>query len=261
MHVDQANIHNLTSLWAKYGAKKLDLRSEEQDCEVPEQYINTLWPHRCWGQATSLPRCLPLIKQLPQSAILPIWPLRNGMSNIHFPTVDLSQIENELAQDDWHCILEQTAMFLALPGDSSDSVMFPVQAREGWGIKTVKTDLEISQWIDIVSEAFGYTIDRPVIDNLINDADLQILMASQDETPVASALIYKTGATIGIHQVGVKTDCQGKGIARRFMQQIVERCLLWGGTNIVLQASTAGKPLYESLGFQSQFLIKSYQKG
>lgn len=127
-------------------------------------------------------------------------------------------------------------------------------------LKQVKTTQDITLWIDIVSEAFGYSIDHVVIDKLSNEQDMQILMTHYNDQAIATAILYKTGDIIGIHQVGVKQDFQSKGFARVFMQEIIATCLLWQGKIIVLQASQAGKPLYESLGFKQQFLIKSYQQ-
>ncbi len=71
---------------------------------------------------------------------------------------------------------------------------------------------------------------------------------------------YKTGDTIGIHQVGVKPCFQGQGIARHLMAALLMRCQNWQAKRAVLQASSAGLPLYQSLGFNSQFIIKSYQQ-
>ena len=157
-------------------------------------------------------------------------------------------------------MLEQTAMFLNVPNSSSDSGTLQVQPRIGFTVKKVKTPQDITLWIDVVMQAFGYSIDREVIENLINDLDMQLLMGCYNDQTIASAILYKTGDTIGIHQVGVKQDFQGKGFARSFMKEIMAICQLWQGKNIVLQASQSGKPLYESLGFTPQFLIKSYQK-
>jgi GNAT superfamily N-acetyltransferase len=41
-----------------------------------------------------------------------------------------------------------------------------------------------------------------------------------------------------------------RGIARRIMTEIVDRCRAEGYNRVFLHASTAGRPLYEALGFE-----------
>jgi predicted GNAT family acetyltransferase len=200
------------------------------------------------------------LKELPDTSIFPVLPMQSDEKSKVPASVELSLIQKQLEKNNWHCMLEQTAMFLSLDNSSYTPKSERVERHAGFTIKKVQTPQDITLWLDIVNQAFGYSIHRIVIEKLINDQDMQILMAYHDDQAIASAILYKTNDVIGIHQVGVKRDFQGKGFARIFMSEIINASLLWQGKHIVLQASKAGKPLYESLGFTSQFLIKSYKK-
>jgi len=260
MHIDQANIFNLKSLWNKYGSKALNINNDTSEIKESDKYVNTHWPHRCWSNSLVQRQDLSWLKNLPEASVFPVWPILTNDKNEVNPSTELSFIHQELKRNNWYCMLEQTAMFLALDNNNAEQKLQPDEPRNGFSIKKVRTPQDITLWLDIVTEAFGYSIQRLVIEKLLNDQNIQTLMAHHDGQAIASAILYKTDDVIGIHQVGVKQEFQGKGFARTFMKEIIKICQVWQGKHLVLQASQAGKPLYESLGFTSQFLIKSYKK-
>ncbi len=263
MHLHQANLTNLTGLWKKYGAQQI------MGNTLPCLYANTHWPHRCWFDWETLSdnniqktsqryaNNNTILDKVPESAIMPVWPMMSS-TNDDEHTIQFEQpfIEKQLIAKKWLCEFEQVAMYLEVPKEQTVSL----SAHTGFRMSPVRTSEQIKAWADIGSEAFSYHIDYSVIEPLIRDKDMQILLGFQDGQAVASALLYKTGETIGLHQVGVKRAFQGKGIARRFMQEIIATCVRWQGKYVVLQASEAGQPLYSSLGFRMQFHIRNYQK-
>jgi len=263
MHIHEANLTNLTGLWKKYGSQHI------KGSTLPLLHANTHWPHRCWfdwgtlsgegirqtiqGHADNNT----LLDNVPESAVVPVWPIISSAGDDGHATLFEQQlIEKQLIKKKWVCGFEQMAMYLELQEGAAYSPSDPT----GFQVNPVRTSEDVAQWVDIGSEAFAYNIDRSVIEQLINDKDIQILLGFQNGQAVASALLYKTGDIIGLHQVGVKQAFQGQGIARCFMQDIREACALWQGKYIVLQASQAGQPLYDSLGFRAQFTIKNYQR-
>ncbi len=253
MYIDQSNVNNLKSLWVKYGSQPLQLGNYMTK-------INTHWPYRCWFDDVIPSIDSSWLKNIPDSTIFPIWAaLRNAKHTTH-EFAELSLIDKQLKKHNWFCLFEQTAMYLALTNDAFEPMGYQGQPRIGFAIKKVGTPKELTLWINIASEAFGYSIDRVVIEKLIYDQDMKILMAYYNDTAIATAVLHKTGDSIGVHQVGVKKTFQGKGFASILMQEIIALSLSWQGKHIVLQASQSGKPLYESLGFKSQFIIKNYKK-
>lgn len=238
MHLDAANIKNLTDLWKMYGAMPIH-HKETVGC-----LVNTHWPHRCWLPGP-LPRTATWLDDVPARAIVSIW-----------DPATHTVLETPLQQAQWICAFEQTAMGLALPeepqGESEVSASIQVVP--------VTTAEDVREWVSIGSEAFAYFIDQPVIEGLLNKEDVRILLAMESNQAVACALLYKTDDVIGIHQVAVRPDCQGKGIAKQLLKTLIAIGQQWQGRWMVLQASDAGIPLYESVGFERQFVIKNYRK-
>jgi len=263
MHINKANINNLTGLWKKYGAQQIG------NNRLPLLHINTKWPNRCWFDWTALSNETvrktlqeyannsTLFEDMSESTVVPIWSIMSRL-NEETPEDQLAQqfIENLLIEKNWGCKFEQTTMSLKL----QNKAVCSSSARTGFEVRVVSKSKEVGEWVDIGSEAFAYNIDHSVIEQLINDKDIQILLGIQNGLAVACALLYKTGDVIGLHQVGVKQAFQGKGIARCFMREIFSACTLWQGKYVVLQASSAGQPLYFSLGFKELFYIRNYQK-
>ncbi|VAW52743.1 hypothetical protein MNBD_GAMMA05-536 [hydrothermal vent metagenome] len=260
MHIAEANLTNLTSLWEKYGSLTINRNV------LPLLRANTHWPHRCWldwrtddiasyamSDHSSVAAWL---KDVPESVVLSIWPIKNDNKNGDTVPFEHQLIEKQLLEKKWKCAFEQLAMYIEL---QEETTCLPV-TRKDFQVVLASTSEDVKKWVDIGSEAFGYSIDLPVVENLINDKSMRILLGYQGEQAVASALLYKTGKVIGLHQVGVKQAFQGQGIAKYFMQEIISTCVLWQGEHIVLQASQAGQPLYDSLGFKAQFTIKNYQR-
>ncbi|WP_086934349.1 GNAT family N-acetyltransferase [Agarilytica rhodophyticola] len=249
MDMDKTNLANLTGLWKKYGAQPIS------NDAVPLQYTNLAWPHRCWFDVgidnLNHANYSTWLDRVPQSAIIPLWPMIDA--SIHLQNESL---EKQLLEQKWRCTFEQKAMYMEL--QDADTYSPPI--RVGFSVSLVRTCEDLKKWVNIGSEAFAYSIDYSVVENLIDDGDIKIVLGWQGKQAVAAALLYKTYDIIGIHQVGVKKAFQGQGIARYLMRYIMEMCVLWQGKYVVLQASQSGQPLYESLGFNSQFTIKNYQR-
>lgn len=260
MYIKKANLSNLTSLWEKYGAREI------KGSTLPTLYASTHWPHRCWLDWESLAvdeidsslAGDAWLDKVPETMILPVWSMIGADANRNSARLKEQIIDRQLEEKKWLCAFQQTAMYLPLQLQEGASYL-PLPC-SGFQVNRVRSGEEIVKWIEIASEAFAYSIDRVVIEKLTNDNTIQILTASQNEQVIACALLYKTGNSIGVHQLGVKKAFQGKGVARRFMLEIIAICALWQGKVIVLQASKEGRPLYESLGFKAQFLIKNYKK-
>lgn len=261
MDINQANINNLKSLWKKYGADKLAPDKCSQQTNEQGFYVNKLWPNRCWFDGNfniNNIDDLSILSKLAQDSLFPILPTFVSENNQQFVTQP-SNIEHWLLENNWCKALEQTAMCTTL--DSCSLLTSKNNAKHAdFCVKKLETAVELSPWFAATEMAFGYCIDRSVIENLVEDSDIQLLLGLYQGQAIASALINKTDDVIGIHQVGVKPDFQGQGLASIFMREILSLCQSWQGKYAVLQASELGKPLYERLGFTAQFIINSYQQ-
>lgn len=242
--INNANLNNLISLWSKYGIQITNDKSR------PHLQHNSHWPHRCWldslGNSLSQEEnTLGYLNRIPEHSTFPLAVSRTLLKH---------PLELELKKK-WYCDFEQTAMALDLRGDHV--TLGPTQ--HSLKIDKVNSDLDLETWVAIASEAFSYTIDTRVIAKVKDANDIQLLLARDQGQAVSCALLHKTSNTIGLHQFGVKKSSQGQGYAHSFMLAIIEICRQWQGENLVLQASQVGKPLYDKLGFQSQFLIRNYR--
>ena len=256
MHIDQANLKNLTGLWKKYGARPLDGE------RLPSRHINMHWPYRCWVDSQNVEFNSTLqdqsndivwLENIPDTAVLPLCSMLST-----FDTHDAGLTEKQFLSKKWSCAFEQTAMYMPLHNKTAT----PAPGCSGFRLMPVRTPEDIIKWVDIGSDAFAYIIERTVIEKLFKgkDKDVRMLLGWQDEQAVATALLYKTGDVIGLHQMGVKQAFQGQGIARSLLEEVIAMSVKWQGKHIVLQASQAGLPLYKNMGFKAQFIIKNYQK-
>lgn len=234
--LEHANLENLTGLWQLMGATQV--------AEGLQQSIS--WPRRCWQypdqQAAEWSE---VIEHIPDNYLFPVW--RAGEASV--------ELEQALRRPGLEISLEQLAMVLPLDTDvpSPDHPRLDVSQIESHG--------QAEQWSNLCGRAFGYTLDAEVIDQLRQQPDVDVLWASLNGEPIATAILYRTGPVTGVHQVGVPPELQGQGIARELMLMLLARAQSAGAEYVCLQASAAGELLYHKLGFQPQFRIRSYRRG
>ena len=256
MHIDSANLNNLTQLWQRYGARSL-----YQDAQF-KLHMSMSWPNRVWADMASQVSTASLqqaSKNAPVTALLPLWPaMTNDGSAAPQQTVD------ELVKNShgWQLAFQHTAMVLQL--DKQQPANYQAESRYPISIKRLSDAADIAGWVATGSKAFGYSIDENVIVPLLACDDVQILLAYKESSePVATGLLFKTAGVVGIHQIGVPADHQGKGYATQMMRFLIQCAQQWQTKYVVLQASEAGRPVYQKLGFVDQFLItylKRYQR-
>ena len=112
MHLNEANLTNLTGLWKKYGSCLGNT--------LPFVYSNARWPYRCWiersGEAITygmqeLVDDFTWLNNIPSSAILPVWqikrvdPMRLLYLRCNFLISTYWRITGAVALNNWPCIL------------------------------------------------------------------------------------------------------------------------------------------------------------
>ncbi|MCK7596527.1 GNAT family N-acetyltransferase [Microbulbifer sp. CAU 1566] len=236
--LDQANIDNLTTLWRVMGAQRA---YREQSTQL---YACHRWPYRHWFEADSVPPTETLaniFNSLPPSATVPIWDAT-------------AELGTPLHNAGFKIGSEQRAMHLEL------AQWQPAPTDSALNLTQVRSAAELEHWVRICSDAFGYEIDTGVMANAATNPETSLWLAEQKGVAVATALLFRTGDVIGIHQVGVPEAYRGRGIARALMQQLLNHCRQTGARYATLQASTMGEGLYRQLGFKSRFLITNYRR-
>ncbi|WP_160152253.1 GNAT family N-acetyltransferase [Microbulbifer sp. ALW1] len=244
--LDQANIENLTTLWRVMGAQRVYGEPSEQF------YACNRWPNRHWFAAGSVPLAETLahiLNSLPPSATVPVWGDAAGLSGA------LSEVQNEALHNAGFKIgSEQRAMHMEL------AQWQPALTNSALNLTQVRSAAELEHWVRICSDAFGYEIDTGVMANAAANPETGLWLAEQEGVAVATALLFRTGDVIGIHQVAVPDAYRGRGIARALMQQLLNHCQQTGARYATLQASTMGEGLYRQLGFKPRFLITNYRR-
>lgn len=236
------NIDNLTGLWKAMGVTT-------PPPEAPATLnISQSWPHRCWldwnATEDQLVHLANTVAALPHRGIVPVWPWPHG---------GVEALQSALAHHGFSERSALTAMVLSLDAVNTEWV-------SDGATEMVTTAEGIHTWTDVCSQAFGYGIDETVTQRLGGVAHLDFFLARVDGVAAATALTYKTGDTIGIHQVGVPKDFRGQGVAKRLMDHVMAHCRASGCRQVTLQASKAGAGIYRKIGFEDQFTIRNYQR-
>ncbi len=240
--LNKANIDNLTCLWKKMGVQS------HSTTLIENLHISISWPNRCWfdWQATEdeISAISNIIFQLQKRCIVPVWGGLEGCASL---------LERILMDNGFELLFQQTAMYLSLENNDVIGSLNP-------DVVTINSQQDIETWTHIAAHSFEYEIDVSSIRKIACDSDVQLLLAYVDGQAAATAMLFRTGDNIGVHQVGVAAEWRGKGVARTLMHHVIEKCYGLTGKYITLQASEVGENLYRHLGFKPQFMIKNYQR-
>lgn len=250
------NLQNLVALWHRYGADAHATRSV---------YSNASWPNRWWAdwsiqadgsviQDWPTPAALnERFEERGQPAVLSVWPSP--------PTSPPSTLERSLLATGWRDPFEQTAMVRDLnederqqPGRAPRSALTVSPLT----VSPVQDERELVAWAALSRTAFGYDIDVSVLKPLLRDTSVSVFKAVRDDAMVATALLFRTGTTVGLHQMSVDPARQRQGVANALMSELERRSRASGARQMVLQASASGLPLYAKRGFVPQMTLRNY---
>ncbi len=248
MDINQANIDNLTNLWKKYGA--LPMTVDERTIG----YANENWPYRSWLEDGK--DIKHLLSAIPSNHVLSLWPFKCKHQYKANGRCDDYQKAETLLDKGWRVDVEQTAMYMNF--DTVAPNVAPPQT--SLKLLTVSSQQQLQDWLRIGSEAFGYQISESVFNTLIEDSQISLFLGQVADQPVVSALVFTHNGICGLHQFGVLPAFQGQGLSIPAMREIIYRCKQKHASTMVLQASEAGYPLYEKLGFSAQFKIKHFKR-
>lgn len=117
-------------------------------------------------------------------------------------------------------------------------------------VKMIDSEWQLEPWAEACSKAFGYDIDVNALFPLLSDDNAKVFAFWVDGNIAGTAIAYQTNSVMGIHQVGVLPEFQGKGIGKLLMQHMVAHAHDKGCKLMTLQASEAGLPIYVKMGFK-----------
>ena len=80
---------------------------------------------------------------------------------------------------------------------------------------------------------------------------MEMFVAAQDGTVVSTVTVIQTDGVAGIWAMATASEHRRRGHGRALLTTVINRCLERGIARFYLHASEAGRPLYESLGFET----------
>lgn len=117
---------------------------------------------------------------------------------------------------------------------------------------------------DLLSAAFGLPRDavgRVFEPGIGPAAAVDVYIAFDDDTPMSTVTITRSGDTAGVWTMATPPERQGKGMGRALLSRVIARLHAEGVNRFYLFATQAGFPLYESLGFATLAEDSAWVKG
>ncbi|GAB2457093.1 hypothetical protein GCM10027187_26450 [Streptosporangium sandarakinum] len=81
---------------------------------------------------------------------------------------------------------------------------------------------------------------------MLERRDVEFFLITRDGVPAGACMVILDGAVGGVYWVTTLPEHRSRGVGRALMHAVLERL---SGLPVTLTAATAGKPLYDSLGF------------
>jgi GNAT superfamily N-acetyltransferase len=94
-------------------------------------------------------------------------------------------------------------------------------------------------------------VDRALAAMFTDTASAVTYVAHADGRPQSSVTVTRAGATAGIWNMATPPERQGRGMGRALLTGVLEQLVAEGVARFYLFATPAGRPLYESLGFET----------
>jgi len=102
----------------------------------------------------------------------------------------------------------------------------------------------------IVNESRDYFLNGDHITVLVIDNGEAIGCASMSFMRIMPTFSHPTGKRAHLMNVYTRSEYRHQGIARKMVEILIDETWKRGATEISLDATTMGRPLYESLGFK-----------
>lgn len=114
-------------------------------------------------------------------------------------------------------------------------------------VNNLPADYEYSE--EIVRESRDYFLNGDHITVLAIDDGKVIGCASMSFMRIMPTFSHPTGKRAHLMNVYTRSEYRRQGIARKMVKMLIDETWKRGATEISLDATTMGRPLYESLGF------------
>lgn len=239
MNLIKANTNNLTDLW------KIGGQLAGQYIENPGYRLSIAgsgkWPNKLW-----------FTKPMDMQTIMDIQ-LHWNMDKLSLPVWG-DEIENReliLKACGFEEKLTQIAMSMNL-ANVPDNV-------EHLSIQKVTSKPLAKTWSQLFQDAFGYEISTDTVYKTKNS--IEYFIGKHNGNPVGTAVLFiDQQGVAGIHSMGIIPSQRRKGYAEKLLIHMMNIARIKGAAYATLQASDMGKGLYFKIGFQQDFIIKTFIK-
>ncbi|ALO44447.1 GNAT family N-acetyltransferase [Pseudoalteromonas phenolica] len=214
------NLQNLDAFWSAM-AHSPELKNEQQKEQKSEPLkIHTNWPNKAWQADFGL--------DYSEKA----HPIPAGKSSVTI----LKPAEHSTKQ----VKMSLRAMFLPL-----DKAHFNGSNQ----VEVLTQPDDLPSWAQACSNAFGYSIAPEALLPLLTNPNATLFSYMVNGTIAGTAIAFQSNDVMGVHQVGVDPNFRGQGIAKTLMHHLVDFAKRQDTRLMTLQASKAGLPLYQQMGF------------
>jgi len=141
-----------------------------------------------------------------------------------------------------------TAPLMVLRADTPVSPSRPCEIRQALDPEMVKIAGDLSAAaFELPREAVARSMDV----GLTATAALETWVGSSGDGPMSAVTVTRAGPTAGIWTMATPPEHQGKGMGRALLTRIIADYRQAGVERFFLVATEAGRPLYESIGFEA----------
>ncbi|QDH79215.1 GNAT family N-acetyltransferase [Echinicola soli] len=236
-----ANIHNLTDLW-KTGSEAFQSYFEQDDyayCYIPRSQ----WPNRLWLTQIS--------NSTAPAKIPPLLAVHQDPMTFSFFDTTLGDGENIFSLLAPYGISEKSMQW----GMSfTPNKTFP--ADDQLTVQRISSATNMEGWSVNFQLAFGYCISVETLEKTADKIEYYHLVYQNEN--VGTLLLHQTDGVLGIHSLGIIPAMRGKGLAKKAMYWALNKAISRKARLVTLQASAMAKPMYEKLGFTSEFIMRNF---
>ena len=114
-------------------------------------------------------------------------------------------------------------------------------------VNNLSEDYEYSA--ELMKETRSYFLNGDQMTVLASDGDVVIGCASMSFFRIMPTFDHPTGKRAHLMNVYTRSEYRQQGIARKMVKLLIEKTWEEGATEISLDATALGRPLYKSIGF------------